>query len=241
MKKIVSLLFFGLMLNAQSIYATFDVEAVKKANLVFTKSNIITTLYADIGDKVKKDSVLAVIKNQDENLSVALANDTVRRNEVEYDYAKKEYERQLKIKNVTNKSTLDSYEKAYKLSKISLSNAKNSLTLKELDFGKTFLKAPFNGVIVGKSLEIGDLSSGVVFTIESNEKKLVLEFDQKYWKEVKVGDVFKYKVDGDSTEYEGKISKIYPYSSSTNRKIKAEVLTKNFPSGLFGDGKIVIK
>ena len=65
-------------------------------------------------------------------------------------------------------------------------------------------------------------------------------FDQKYHAGVKVGNSFKYSVDGDSKSYVGEISKIYPQVSIKNRKIKAEVEVRDFMSGLFGDGYIVV-
>jgi len=71
-----------------------------------------------------------------------------------------------------------------------------------------------------------------------HKRKLILAFDQKYWKDIKTGDTFKYKVDGDPKEYEGKISKIYPHADPLSRKIKAEVEVKDFVAGLFGDGYI---
>jgi hypothetical protein len=69
---------------------------------------------------------------------------------------------------------------------------------------------------------------------------VILSFDQKYWKVVKKGQTFHYQLDGDSTKYSGKISKIYPYADSGNRKIKAEVLVQDFIVGLFGEGYIEI-
>jgi multidrug resistance efflux pump len=68
-----------------------------------------------------------------------------------------------------------------------------------------------------------------------------LEFDEKYHNNVQVGDIFIYKIDGDTKEYKGKISKIYPDTNIKNRKIKAEVNTKNMMVGLFGDGYIKSK
>ncbi len=80
------------------------------------------------------------------------------------------------------------------------------------------------------------------FGIQSKEKrKLVLQFDQKYHGVVKVGNEFKYNLDGDDRNYTGTISKIYPYANIKTRKIKAEVMTKNFIVGLFGDGYITSK
>ena len=101
-------------------------------------------------------------------------------------------------------------------------------------------------MIISKEIESGDVVSGQViktaFTIQSSvARKLILEFDQKYHSQVKVGDIFKYKLDGDDTIHSQKISKVYPYSNTSTRKIKAEVITKDLMVGLFGDGYIQVK
>ena len=86
------------------------------------------------------------------------------------------------------------------------------------------------------------ISVKTVFSLQSlSSRKLIVEFDQANWNKVRVGDSFKYKVDGDIKEHMGKISKIYPASSATNRKMKAEVLANDLIVGLYGDGTIVTK
>ena len=100
-------------------------------------------------------------------------------------------------------------------------------------------------MIYERDIEIGDTVNGMmlktVFKVQSKSKrKLVLGFDQKYHQSVKVGQVFRYGVDGDIKIYEGVITKIYPFANSANRKIKAEVKAKDFVVGLFGEGYIQI-
>jgi multidrug resistance efflux pump len=120
------------------------------------------------------------------------------------------------------------------------------LRYQETLLDKTYLRAPFDGIITAKRVEIGDVVSGQmiteVFDIQSlKERKLILKFDQKYHQKVKVGDSFKYKVDGDDSTYSGTISKIYPTIDSKSRKMFAEVKAQGFPVGLFGDGYITTK
>ena len=151
-------------------------------------------------------------------------------------YAKKDYERQVKVKKLVDASKFDSYLFKYE-------SAKAQVIYQQALLDKTLLKAPFDGVIYDKKLEVGDVVSGAmirtVFKVQSmHERKLILEFDQKYWKDIKTGQVFNYSIDGDSKKYSGKISKVYPFADSGNRKIRAEVETKDFIPGLFGDGTI---
>ena len=232
MKKIIVLLFAVLQLNAEEIYATFDVEAERSASLAFSSSGIVGQMNVDIGSKVKKDDLSAELINDDLKAMVEVSK-------VALKYAQSDYERQAKVKKLINESLYESY--LYKFD-----NAKVQLRYQETLLDKTYLRAPFDGIITAKKLEIGDVVSGQmiteVFDIQSlTERKLILKFDQKYHKEVQVGDRFEYKVDGDDTNYSGTIYKIYPTIDSKSRKMLAEVKAENFPVGLFGDGYIKSK
>ncbi|HHD78130.1 MAG TPA: efflux RND transporter periplasmic adaptor subunit [Epsilonproteobacteria bacterium] len=228
---ILSVMLLAVSLQAQDIYATFTVEAKKSANLAFTSSGTVNNVLVDVSTEVKKGDVLAELQNDDLKAALNIATTALK-------YAKKEYNRQLKVKKLLDASKLDSYALQYE-------SAKAKVLYQQALLDKTILKAPFDGVIYEKLVEEGDVVSGAmirtVLKMQSlHERKLVLEFDQKYWKEIKIGQVFHYSIDGDSKKYSGKISKIYPYADSGNRKIRAEVEAKDFVPGLFGDGTITL-
>jgi len=218
-------------LQAEELYATFSVEAKQSANLAFTSSGTVDKVLADVSSVVKKGDLLAELKNHDLKAALHIS-------ETALNFAKKEYDRQLKVKKLLDASKFDSYVFKYE-------NAKAQLIYQQALLDKTLLEAPFDGLITRKSVEVGDVVSGAmirtVFKIQSiHARKIILSFDQKYWKVVKKGQTFHYQLDGDSKKYSGKISKIYPYADSGNRKIKAEVLVEDFIVGLFGEGYIVI-
>lgn len=230
-KLIFSTLALALSLNAAEVYATFTVEAAQSANLAFDASGITRAVNYDVAQSVKKGAVLASLGNEDAKASLDMAKTALL-------YAKRDYERQLKVKDLIDAAKFDSYAFKYE-------DAKNQLAFAQAKYDKTFLRAPFNGVIYDKDIEVGDTVSGMmlktVFKIQSQrERKLILGFDQKYHSQVKVGQKFRYGVDGDPKEYVGVISKIYPFANSGNRKIKAEVKAKDFVVGLFGEGYIVV-
>ncbi len=232
MRKILAGLFVTVLsLSAVEVYTTFSVEAAQSANLAFISSGIVEKVNVDVGSVVRPNDVLASLENSDLQAMLESSKITLK-------YAKKDYERQIKIKDLIDEGKFDGF--AYKYE-----NAKSQLAYQQALYEKTFLKAPFSGVIYEKELEIGDAVSGMmlktVFKIQSVKKrKLVLEFDQKYNKMVKAGQTFKYKVDGDEKEYTGILSKVYPHANSSNRKIKAEVMAEGFVVGLFGNGFIIV-
>lgn len=245
-KTVLGLLLLANILGAKEIYATFDVKAKQSANLAFDSSGIVEKVFVDNASIVKKGQMLAKLKNDDTKASLDIAKAEEQKAEVNLKYAQKDFERQEKIKKMIDEAKFDAYALAYESAKAALAKAKANVAYKRSLFEKTVMKAPFDGAIYAKDIEVGDAVSGMmlktVFKIESiTERKLVLEFDQQYNKDVKVGDQFRYKVDGDNKRYVGKITKIYPYADANNRKIKAEVEAKDFVVGLFGDGYIITK
>jgi len=232
MKRIVlSLLLAAMSLHAGKIYATFNVEAQQHADLAFTTSGTVEKVNVEVASTVKKGELLAELNNDELKAALDISIVALR-------YAQRDYERQVKVKKLVDASRFDSY--AFKYEK-----GKAQVAYQQALLDKTQLRAPFNGVIYEKRIEVGDVVSGAmirtVMKIQSLKKrKLVLQIDQKYWKEIKPGLTFQYHVDGDKSTYSGVISKVYPYANDNNRRIKAEVKTEDFTPGLFGDGFILI-
>jgi len=223
---------FTLSLWGQDIYATFNVEANQSANLAFSTSGIVDKVYVDIGDSVKKGQVLASLKVGDLKAELKVL-------EVELKYAQKDWQRAQKAKRVMDKVRLDQYafKRDIALAKIKLQ--------KEL-IDKSILKAPFDGVIFGRDIEVGDVVTGMnpktVLQIESQrERKLLIYIDQKYVKVVKKGDLFRYRFSDDNTTKRVKITKIYPTIDTKSRKMTAQAQSQDEMVGLFGDGYIEAK
>ncbi len=232
-------------LSATEIYTTFNIEAKQSANLSFYAGGIVEKIYVDVSSVVKKGDKLVELQNDDLKASLKIAKASLENAKVTLKFAKKDYDRQLLIKDLIDEARFDNYLLVYEKAKVSVSSAKANLAYQQSLLDKTSIYAPFNGVIFEKSIEVGDVVSSMmlttVFKIQSQKKKkLVLEFDQKYWQSVKVGDSVKYNVNGDKNSYEGKIAKVYPHANLDNRKIKAEVEVNQFIVGLFGDGYITV-
>jgi len=232
MKKIMwSICILIMGVQAAEVYATFNVEAKQHADLAFTSSGTVAEVSVDIASVVHKDEVLAALNNDDLKAALEVAK-------VARKYARRDYERQVKVKKLVDAARFDQYAFKYE-------HAKAQVAYQQALLDKTLLKAPFDGVIYEKMVEVGDVVSGAmirtVMRIQSlKARKLVLAFDQKYWRMIKPGMTFRYRVDGDTRTYTGTISKIYPYANDANRKIRAEVEAEGFTPGLFGDGYIIV-
>jgi len=228
-KMVLGLFLLGTAVMAEGIYATFTVEAQRSANLAFSSGGIVASVAVEVNSVVKEGETLAQLQNDDLKAMLHVAESSL-------SYAKREYLRQLKVKKIIDEAQFDKYLFNYE-------NAKAQLRYQQALLEKTILKAPFDGIIFAKDVEAGDAVSAAavrtVLKIQSlHRRKLVLEIDQKYWKVLKSGQKFTYKIDGDEKVYMGRLSKVYPYADSGNRKIKAEVEAEDIVVGLFGDGYI---
>lgn len=234
MKKIIALALMLCLTKAQAkeIYATFTVHAKQSASLAFNYSGIVKELHVDIMSVVKKDQILATLANDD---LIATNNAS----KVTLKYAKLDHQRHQDLykKKLIDKALLDKYAMAYEAikAKIAVENA---------IYEKTILRAPFDGVISKRMIELGDVFSGQMLKtafnlLSEHDRILVVELDQKYNGDVKIGDAFVYQVDGDEKQYEGKIDRIYPEANSDNRKISLQVIAKDLKVGLFGEGTIM--
>lgn len=218
------------MAYAEEVYAIFNAQAIKDANLSLGSSGIVTEIYVDVGSEVKAGDVLLTLFNKDQSAQV----DSIRQT---YLFNKKQYERYQRSGGAVDKNTLNRYYADYK-------RYEADLAYQEALLSKTILRAPFDGVIAAKNIELGDgvgANSTELFRLISKEVKIVLEFDFKYISKVKVGDTFEYSVDGIESKQVAVINKIYPTASESNRKVKAEALVQNIVPGTFGDGYIKTK
>ncbi len=231
MNKILLSLLFITGLHASEVYATFTVQAKQSANLSFSANGVVNHVYVDTGDTVHKGQTLATLRSDDIQAALQIAR-------VALTYAQKDYDRMQAVREVTDQTKLDGV-------RYRVESAKAHLAYKQALLDKTILKAPSDGTIVARNLEIGDTFNAMrpvpAFRLESTHaRKLILSFDQKYWKVVKPGEIFTYTVDGDPAPRKGVITKIYPTVNAISRKMQAEVAAEDIPSGLFGEGKILL-
>jgi RND family efflux transporter MFP subunit len=231
-------------LYAENIYATFNIEAKKNANLAFTATGIVDEVAVDVASPVKEGQLLAKLESSDLQSALNVAEANLNNTKVSLKFSKRAYERESQVKKLISESQHDQVIQRLEEAQTKIAQMEASVAYQKAMLNKTLLYAPFDGVIYHKEIEKGDAVSGAmlrtVFKIHDIKSvNLVLEIDQKYWKMLHVGQKFQYRVDGDPKQHEGEIAKIYPFADSNNRKIKAEVLASGFVPGLFGDGYIL--
>ena len=232
------LFLFAFAFAEQRIYATYSVVPVQQSTLVLQASGVVETILVDVGDFVQEGAMLLTLRDKEQKAQVAIARAQLQALRAKHEFARLQLERYEKSAEVIDSNTLDKIRLETQSLSSELARAESALLLQEELLDNLTLKAPFAGVISKKSTEIGN---GVValnsplFELQSNNKKLVIEFDSSHFGKVATGDVFFY-----NPSQSLMITKVYPSVDSGSRKAKAEALAPDLPlaNGTFGDGFI---
>lgn len=231
MRLVICFLFTLISGSCAEVYAIFNIRPIQDAILSLDSSGIVDKIYVSEGSEVKKGDVLISLFNNDR---VAQANSA----KEQFIFAKNQYSRYSKTEGAIDENSLEQFYSNYKQLEANY-NYYESLV------EKTILKAPFDGVIAQKNIELGDgvtQNSTQLFRLISKEKKFVIEFDSKYIAYVRPGDIFTYSIDANNIKKTAVIVKVYPAIDENTRKATAEAIAPYFMfPGEFGDGLIQTK
>ena len=210
-------------------------------------SGYITKWYADIGDRVKKDQVLALIDTPELDAQLEAARAQLKASESEVvvreadaDFAKTTYQRwQGSAKGVVSEQERDEKRAGYAvaLAKVKAAQAKVNLDKSNVDrltYMAQFKKvaAPYDGVVIERRIDVGDL---VTAGSTSNTSPLfgIAQFDhirvftnvpQSAAGDTVVGTPAKiFTTDNSSRVFEGKVARTSKSIDPKARTLRVEV------------------
>ncbi|TKX33146.1 efflux RND transporter periplasmic adaptor subunit [Campylobacter aviculae] len=243
-------MFLFLMLSfnivfAEEIYASFNVEASKQSKLALESIGIVSQIPIQIGQKVKKGDLLLALDQTSEKIALENAKNSYDLALAQYKNTKSKMKKINSVQDVIDKQSYEDMKTQFNAANLNLTKAKINIDYYKNILEKKELRAPYDGIIANKFIQIGEGVGGVaqplVEIFSYPQSKLVLSFDEKYKDKVRVGDEFIYKIDQSDNQIKGKISLIYPSIEVKTRKIYAEVEASELTPGLFGEGKIITK
>lgn len=199
------------------ISAVGTVKPIMSANLSYQEGGIIEKILKKKGNYVYKGEVIAEIDNEvlKANLNAAKA---------QYELAKMNFEKQSKIFAEKINS-----EFQYLESKYTMEQAKANLDLIQARYEKTFIKAPFSGIVDQTYYEEGEFAppgTPIVYLISNGGRlKVEVGISEKFAGKVKLGADVNVLIKEISPDFiKGKISFIGSSVSSKNRTFLVEVV-----------------
>ena len=121
--------------------------ANKEVDLFAMEAGVVVRIKKDIGDKVRKGDVLAVLKNPELSRQLIIHKAEMEVNQSNYLRLKSVYDKTPELTTITD---YENVEATYKISKAKYESTKNRDRL-------LTIKSPFSGVITQRNIEIGTL------------------------------------------------------------------------------------
>ncbi len=131
------------------------VAAVDSSGLSFQVSGQVETVEVDIGDRVQKGQVLAVLDQDPYRLELDAAKAELAKSEANVVNTKSEYDRQMRVyeQGAGAKSYLDAAEYNYRAAKSAVDYQIARLNLAKRNLSMTTLRSPYDGAIASRSVQ----------------------------------------------------------------------------------------
>ncbi len=202
----------------------------------------VVELPLSAGQHVRKGQLLVRLDDRDLQAKVQQASEALRRAEATRDLAQADYERDkgLYEKAVIPKSEFDVTNMRLKTSTADVAALQQALHDAEVTLGYTVIRSPYDGVIVDKLSDVGDLAAPgkpLLNLYENGRLWLEAAVPEEQAGDIHIGKSYQVRLDSVDKEMSGRLVEIVPSADSSSRTITARVTipqAENVFPGLFG-------
>jgi RND family efflux transporter MFP subunit len=186
----------------------------------------------DTGDWVSRGTTLAVVRQQDYTDRREQAQAQLARAQADFDHAKLSFDRTSNLYSTQSatKPDLDQAKAQYDSSTASLNNAKASLAEAQTALDDSSLRAPFDGWVIKRSVDVGALvgPTAPAFTIaDTRSVRAVFGVPDNAMGRIKLGQQQAITTDSFPEEFSGRVSAISPAADPKSRVYSVEVTIPN--------------
>jgi len=222
------------IVNANNSYFSTSgkIEAIQNATISTRLMGTITSVNIKIGSKVKKGQLLLRINSQDLQAKKKQAKAGVLKANTAFLNAQKDYNRFQKLikEQSASEKEFDDIKTSFEISKANLDAANQQLSEVNALLTYANIKAPFNGTITSKMVNVGDLTNpGMpLLNIENSSsyevKTLLTELQVA---QIKVGGKASVTIKSSNKKLPGIISEVSSSSQPTRGLYLVKVILKN--------------
>ena len=206
-------------------------------------SGIIQTIYIEPGDRVKEGDLIAKIKVIPNMIQLNDAETRVKKAELNFQDAKKIYDRQLKVyeEGVISLAEFQRYETAYKESREEFSAAENHLQLikegvrkdDQEDESNTLIRSTIKGMVLDVPVEVGNsviqtnnFNSGTTIAVVADMNDMIFEgkVDETEVGKIRTGMLISLNIGAiDDTRFDAILEYISPKGVEESGAIQFEI------------------
>jgi RND family efflux transporter MFP subunit len=211
------------------------VVAQRKAAIASKATGRLVYLGYEEGDKVNKGDIIGKIENADVNAALAQAKANLEINQADLNDAERSLNRAktLFASNLISQSELDAVQARYDRVIATIASAKAGVNAAEVQVENTLIRAPFDGTILTKNADVGEVVSpfsagatsrvAVVTIADMNSLEVEADVSESNIEKISVKQPCEITLDAyPDQRYRGFVNKIVP----TADRSKATVLTK---------------
>lgn len=196
----------------------------------------------DAGDWVKRDTVLAVVDQQDYVNKLEQAKAQLERAQAEYEKAKLSFDRTdaLYASKSATKPDHDSAKAQLDSTAATVTSTKAQISDAQIALGYCSLRAPFDAWIVDRDVDVGALVGPATkgFSIaDTSSVKAVFGLPDISIRQVKLGQAMAITTDALAGEFRGRVTSISPAADPKSRVYSVEVTIQN-PNNALKSGMI---
>jgi RND family efflux transporter MFP subunit len=143
------------------LMASGKIEALKSANLSTRIMGHVDKIHVQVGDKVRNGQLLLSINNADLSAKLAQATAGITEAKAAFKNAEKDFDRYTNLfnENSASQKELDDVTGNYTMANARLEAARQMKNEVNAQFSYANIKAPFNGVVTNRFINVGDMAN----------------------------------------------------------------------------------
>jgi len=236
---------------ASSIYTTGTIFPRQESMISPKTSGIIKKLYADEGDKVEKGQRLVKLEQEMLRIVVKEAKASLKEARAQLKHSQSTLKRRKKLfeEGVVGSQNLDDITTERDLAKARVQRTRATLERAEQDIKDSVITAPFDGFIVEKMMNEGEMAttmppSNIVHLVDTRRVKIECGITEGKRRFITMGKEVLIEMDAYPDEvFTGKITTVNPKVDLNSRTFKIKIAIPNpgfrLESGMFARIRII--
>lgn len=217
----------------ESVTATGTLESVSQVDVGTQVTGIVSKLFADYNSEVKAGQLLAEIDKTTLESELRSADASLISAKLEYDYAKKNYERdkQLHDKQLISDYEFDTTKKTFLVAQQTYEKCKADRVRSARNMSYAEIYSPIDGIVISRDVEVGQtvvssMNVANIFTIaDLDNMRVVANVDEADIGSVKEGQNATFTVDAYPNDvFSGIVTQVRINPTTTSNVVTYEVL-----------------
>ena len=219
------------------------VVAQRKAAVASKGTGRLVYLGVVEGDRVKQNHIIARLEDSDVRASLEQAKANLRLNEADLKDAQQSLVRQKSLldKGLANQAEYDGADARLQRVIASIEMAKAMLTSAEVSLENTLIRAPFDGTVLAKNADIGEMvvpmaasvgsKSAVVTIADMTSLQVEADVSESNIEHIKPDQPCEITLDAyPEVRYQGYVAKIVPTADRSKATVMVKVAFRNYDS-----------